>query len=100
MKCPICERPNPDYAPYCQACGADLKDPEVLALAGAPTVTAPGAEASLASDRFLGVSAAGLADGTSITKLLWIGGIVLAATRSEEHTSELQSQFHLVCRLL
>src|SRR5689334_24669460 len=23
-----------------------------------------------------------------------------AATRSEEHTSELQSQFHLVCRLL
>src|SRR5689334_24711559 len=25
---------------------------------------------------------------------------VLAAERSEEHTSELQSQFHLVCRLL
>src|SRR5689334_23542042 len=24
----------------------------------------------------------------------------LRATRSEEHTSELQSQFHLVCRLL
>src|SRR5689334_24672805 len=24
----------------------------------------------------------------------------LAAVRSEEHTSELQSQFHLVCRLL
>src|SRR5689334_24830868 len=24
----------------------------------------------------------------------------LGATRSEEHTSELQSQFHLVCRLL
>src|SRR5689334_24682353 len=24
----------------------------------------------------------------------------LAAARSEEHTSELQSQFHLVCRLL
>src|SRR5689334_24287457 len=24
----------------------------------------------------------------------------LALTRSEEHTSELQSQFHLVCRLL
>ena len=80
MKCPICERPNPDYAPYCQACGADLKDPDVLALAGAPTVTAPGAEASLASDRFLGVSASGLADGKSITKLLWIGGVVLAAT--------------------
>src|SRR5438309_9344469 len=27
-------------------------------------------------------------------------GRVTIATRSEEHTSELQSQFHLVCRLL
>src|SRR5438309_8027966 len=27
-------------------------------------------------------------------------GITLRNTRSEEHTSELQSQFHLVCRLL
>src|SRR5689334_24745634 len=26
--------------------------------------------------------------------------LVAAADRSEEHTSELQSQFHLVCRLL
>src|SRR6516164_11481324 len=26
--------------------------------------------------------------------------IVLVVSRSEEHTSELQSQFHLVCRLL
>jgi hypothetical protein len=80
VKCPICERPNPDYAPYCQSCGADLKDPDVLALAGAPTVTAPGAEASLASDKFLGVTAAGLADGKSLTKLLWIGGALLALT--------------------
>src|SRR5438309_2601099 len=29
-----------------------------------------------------------------------LGGTDLAVTRSEEHTSELQSQFHLVCRLL
>src|SRR5712692_1588257 len=28
------------------------------------------------------------------------GGFVNIASRSEEHTSELQSQFHLVCRLL
>src|SRR3989449_4928136 len=28
------------------------------------------------------------------------GGRVLAETRSEEHTSELQSRLHLVCRLL
>src|SRR5689334_24616589 len=27
-------------------------------------------------------------------------GVSLDAARSEEHTSELQSQFHLVCRLL
>src|SRR5689334_24717848 len=27
-------------------------------------------------------------------------GVRLHAVRSEEHTSELQSQFHLVCRLL
>ena len=27
-------------------------------------------------------------------------GVFLNLTRSEEHTSELQSQFHLVCRLL
>src|SRR5689334_23579973 len=34
---------------------------------------------------------------------LWEGGRVVTAAgsaRSEEHTSELQSQFHLVCRLL
>src|SRR5689334_24039468 len=29
-----------------------------------------------------------------------IGGFVVLLARSEEHTSELQSQFHLVCRLL
>src|SRR5689334_2448650 len=29
-----------------------------------------------------------------------VGVIVLLGGRSEEHTSELQSQFHLVCRLL
>src|SRR5689334_23921354 len=27
-------------------------------------------------------------------------GLITAEDRSEEHTSELQSQFHLVCRLL
>src|SRR5438309_8952695 len=30
----------------------------------------------------------------------WFPGGLLNAYRSEEHTSELQSQFHLVCRLL
>src|SRR3989338_3830356 len=30
----------------------------------------------------------------------WLGILVPTLLRSEEHTSELQSQFHLVCRLL
>src|SRR5689334_24519133 len=30
----------------------------------------------------------------------WAGGSNAETIRSEEHTSELQSQFHLVCRLL
>src|SRR5438309_6055940 len=33
-------------------------------------------------------------------KLLRSGLVRRVASRSEEHTSELQSQFHLVCRLL
>src|SRR5438309_4174716 len=46
---------------------------------------------------------------TKISVTLYAGGVVIravtgwnfyTAARSEEHTSELQSQFHLVCRLL
>src|SRR5438309_5456705 len=36
----------------------------------------------------------------SIIDLLDRMGVMFNRTRSEEHTSELQSQFHLVCRLL
>src|SRR3989338_9580626 len=35
-----------------------------------------------------------------INFIVFITGPILALVRSEEHTSELQSQFHLVCRLL
>src|SRR5689334_24651946 len=41
-----------------------------------------------------------------VSRLPWIPGAALSRSirrtvrRSEEHTSELQSQFHLVCRLL
>src|SRR5689334_23403539 len=38
------------------------------------------------------------AQSASSSSAISIGSIVF--TRSEEHTSELQSQFHLVCRLL
>src|SRR3712207_7292168 len=35
------------------------------------------------------------------TQLGWlVGGLVVVETRSEEHTSELQSRQYLVCRLL
>src|SRR5689334_23694316 len=36
----------------------------------------------------------------AVAALLTRGGWDGPVTRSEEHTSELQSQFHLVCRLL
>src|SRR2546422_5757509 len=32
--------------------------------------------------------------------LLWAKGLAVNSGRSEEHTSELQSRLHLVCRLL
>src|SRR5689334_24707978 len=34
------------------------------------------------------------------TRIIGAAGTPTASMRSEEHTSELQSQFHLVCRLL
>src|SRR6266436_9908551 len=42
------------------------------------------------------------ASGAAFRWLLWSPAIaiVLSAVRSEEHTSELQSRLHLVCRLL
>src|SRR5438309_8281558 len=36
----------------------------------------------------------------SVRDLIALLGVLLEVRRSEEHTSELQSQFHLVCRLL
>src|SRR5689334_6594406 len=42
--------------------------------------------------------AAGLV--AAISSLLLVPIVKLPSSRSEEHTSELQSQFHLVCRLL
>src|SRR5689334_25128483 len=40
-----------------------------------------------------------IALGASINGMT-LGGLASVMPRSEEHTSELQSQFHLVCRLL
>src|SRR5947199_8121564 len=46
------------------------------------------------------VSKNGIDNTSSRRKLPWIGTWNTAAFRSEEHTSELQSLRHLVCRLL
>src|SRR5437762_9841280 len=39
-------------------------------------------------------------DGAEFTALAFAGKVLAAGTRSEEHTSELQSPMYLVCRLL
>ncbi|MCE9579728.1 MAG: hypothetical protein K8W52_41805 [Deltaproteobacteria bacterium] len=92
MRCPICDKPTAQYAARCDACGADLMDPDVRALAGlaapapagseraAQEAAAHGGTASLARDRYFGVSAAGLASGQHLAWLAWIGGLALAAT--------------------
>jgi hypothetical protein len=92
MRCPICDKPTPEFAPRCGACGADLMDPDVRALAGLATAApagsaraaqeaaAHGGTASLARDRYFGVSAAGLASGKHLAWLAWIGGLAFAAT--------------------
>src|SRR5438309_3808676 len=42
-----------------------------------------------------------LAFGLVVYRSVWsLGLLLISVGRSEEHTSELQSQFHLVCRLL
>src|SRR5699024_11491624 len=37
---------------------------------------------------------------SSLNTLIWLNDALAASVRSEEHTSELQSRFDLVCRLL
>src|SRR5438309_3912689 len=63
------------------------------------------AEASGARDIFIGVNAldySGYPDcrPAFIEEFERVANLATKAGRSEEHTSELQSQFHLVCRLL
>src|SRR5690554_3323773 len=69
------------------ASGTDLKINETLALAvlrGAEWIQSQGANASV----------------SPLDVLRWPGVISTEENRSEEHTSELQSRPHLVCRLL
>src|SRR2546422_5979534 len=48
----------------------------------------------------LGLSSSLCSDGGCSNAGGGTAGIAIGATRSEEHTSELQSRLHLVCRLL
>src|SRR2546429_3022824 len=48
---------------------------------------------------FRSVTTVGAAGAQNVTRFA-VRGIVLDMFRSEEHTSELQSRLHLVCRLL
>src|SRR5690625_6891113 len=48
----------------------------------------------------LPVAAKRLADANKFDAIITLGAVIRGGTRSEEHTSELQSRGHLVCRLL
>lgn len=82
MNCPICGRWIPAGSARCPACGADLKDPDVLRLIAAPPAPAKAptgvGEGALANDRFLGMTGAGIADGSSLRRLALAGAALLA----------------------
>src|SRR6266513_3163248 len=58
------------------------------------------AAASLDHECILPIYAVGEQDGVPFYSMKFAEGEALSARRSEEHTSELQSRFDLVCRLL
>src|SRR5689334_24972678 len=61
-----------------------------------PTVTA----SSTSADMMRGVETLTSTPQASVNSHSLLGWLTRPTVRSEEHTSELQSQFHLVCRLL
>src|SRR5687768_17878136 len=54
----------------------------------------------IAEDTIADVDASGIWPGRVVTEVAPAGDFWEAEPRSEEHTSELQSRLHLVCRLL
>src|SRR5205809_2764080 len=94
---------------FCKYCGKGNSTPSVLTVATSVPVDgfSPGSGATLgvvrgAASRFaLSATGGGGAGATVLFGDLAFGaGAGLKAKRSEEHTSELQSRLHLVCRLL
>src|SRR5689334_23495443 len=58
-------------------------------------------DGSLPTRRVTGVRPGGPAAAAGLRDSMTLAGVDISrGDRSEEHTSELQSQFHLVCRLL
>src|SRR2546429_3590799 len=60
------------------------------------SMKSPGRMASSCST----VASARASSATRVTSAAWISRLSTLTQRSEEHTSELQSRLHLVCRLL
>src|SRR5690348_10287924 len=116
-RCEACGEALSTFAVICPACGAALPEPTSRRQGGATRTSSriavltgmAGGVFALASALPYGVVLLPLAGLLSVVSLvrslssLGAAGIataILSSLRSEEHTSELQSPVHLVCRLL
>src|SRR5699024_12755339 len=77
----------------------DQGDGQLIARCGGQLLQVP-AKASITGDGQYPASAACDCSPQSSRKAIAQGALITGADRSEEHTSELQSRFDLVCRLL
>src|SRR2546430_10263997 len=96
---PTCTRCGESIGPadrFCPRCGADVSGVQASIATAVVHQHAPPAPAALQAAQLDAVRQATLGE-YEILGELGRGGM---ATRSEEHTSELQSQSNLVCRLL
>src|SRR5207253_11173164 len=79
-----CQKPSREFAHHHRACASGLRRPR-----GTARARKPGRCAAATARSPL----------TTSTETAAPGGPQIRAKRSEEHTSELQSRGHLVCRL-
>ncbi len=80
--CPICKQQLQPGHVLCPACGADLSDPDVLAMAPGDSTEMPqsslGEVGALSERKFLRATTDSLRSGAAMRKLALIGGIFLA----------------------